>query len=135
VVTCRENIFENTVQYEKLKDIPFEIQIRSLLDYAWGEIEHDRNYKLAEEFPKEYNIPRKFEALAGALETLGYAFDLLSREARQYAKPIPNKIYKGNLNIKISPLSLRDFLTINFKDVPGFKPYFVSVDRMLDELN
>jgi ppGpp synthetase/RelA/SpoT-type nucleotidyltranferase len=103
VVTCRDNIFENNNEYEELKDVPFEIQIRSLLDYAWGEIEHDRNYKLAEEFPEENNIPRRFEALADALETLDYAFDSLSKEAQQYAKPITNKVHKGDLDIPISP--------------------------------
>ncbi|MGH9926390.1 MAG: GTP pyrophosphokinase [Nitrososphaeraceae archaeon] len=38
---------------DNMKLIPFEIQVRTLLDYAWGEIEHDQNYKLAEQFPKE----------------------------------------------------------------------------------
>jgi len=135
VVTCRDNIFDNTGQYEEFRDIPLEIQVGSLLDYAWGEIEHDRNYKLAEEFPRESNISRRFEALAGALETLDYAFDSSSKEAQQYAKPITNRIHKGDLDIPISPLSLREFLTLNFRDVPGFRPYFISVDRILDELN
>jgi putative GTP pyrophosphokinase len=133
-VKCRKDIFEDNKRYEEFKNIPFEIQIRSLLDYAWGEIEHDRNYKLAEEFPRESNIPRRFEALAGALETLDYSFDSLARETQQYAKPITNKIYKGDLNIPINPLSLREFLTLNFRDLPSFRPYFVSVNRVLDEL-
>lgn len=135
VVTGRENIFENTRQYEEYMDIPFEIQVRSLLDYAWGEIEHDRNYKLAEEFPSDSNIPRRFQALAGALETLDYAFDSLSKEAQQYAKPIANKIYKVDFDIPISPLSLREFLTFKFGDIQGFRPHFISVDKVLDELN
>jgi putative GTP pyrophosphokinase len=135
VVKCKQDTFEDNERYEEFKDIPFEVQIRSLLDYAWGEIEHDRNYKLAEEFPRESNIPRRFEALAGALETLDYSFDSLARETQQYAKPITNRIHKGDLNIPISPLSLREFLTINFREVPGFRPYFVSIDKVLDELN
>jgi putative GTP pyrophosphokinase len=36
VVTCRDNIFDNTGQYEEFRDIPLEIQVRSLLDYAGG---------------------------------------------------------------------------------------------------
>jgi putative GTP pyrophosphokinase len=136
VVRCKDNIFENIRQYEELKNIPFEIQIRSLLDYAWGEIEHDRNYKkLGEEFPKRSNISRKFEALAGALETLDYAFDSLSKESKQYAKPITNKIHRGDLDIPISPLSLREFLTFHFGNIPAFRPHFISVDKVLEELN
>ena len=53
VVTCRGNIFESAEEYERFKDIPFEIQVRSLLDYAWGEIEHDRNYKLVKNFQRK----------------------------------------------------------------------------------
>ena len=39
------------------------------------------------------------------------------------------------MDISISPISLREFLTFNFGDIPGFKPYYVSVDKVLDELN
>lgn len=38
VVRCKDNIFENNIQYEELKNIPFKIQVRSLLDYAWGKL-------------------------------------------------------------------------------------------------
>lgn len=45
-----------------------EIQIRSLLEHAWAEIEHSVVYKSGVEYPK--TILRLFAALAGALELL-----------------------------------------------------------------
>jgi putative GTP pyrophosphokinase len=119
---------------KETKLIPFEIQVRTLLDYAWGEIEHDQNYKLFEKFPEDSDIPRRFKALAGALETLDYAFDSLIKETKQYAIPIKNQIRNGELDIPVSPISLHEFLTWKFGDVPGFRPYFAKVDRTMEEL-
>lgn len=44
----REEAFRDANEYKKFKDLRFEIQVKTLLDYAWGKIEHDRNYKTAE---------------------------------------------------------------------------------------
>lgn len=119
---------------DNMKLIPFEIQVRTLLDYAWGEIEHDQNYKLAEQFPKESDFPRRFEALAGSLETADYAFESLSKETKQYAEPITNKIQRGELNMPIDQFSLREFLVWKFGDVLGFRPYFVKPERVMRNL-
>jgi ppGpp synthetase/RelA/SpoT-type nucleotidyltranferase len=40
----------------------FEIQVKTLLDFAWQEIEHDRAYKTSAQFPKK--IP-SLEAFQG----------------------------------------------------------------------
>jgi putative GTP pyrophosphokinase len=120
---------------QNMKLIPFEIQVRTLLDYAWGEIEHDQNYKLFEKYPEDSDIPRRFEALAGALKTLDYAFDSLSKETKQYANEITNKIKKGELDkIHISPISVREFLIWKFDDVPGLKRVFVKPEQIMNDL-
>jgi len=43
-----------------------EIQVRTILQHAWAEIEHDIQYKSESEIPKE--IRRKFRALGGLIE-------------------------------------------------------------------
>jgi putative GTP pyrophosphokinase len=39
--------------YEKFMGLNFEIQVKTLLDFAWQEIEHDRAYKTSAQFPKK----------------------------------------------------------------------------------
>jgi hypothetical protein len=67
-------------QYQPLRDNWFEIQIRSILEHAWAEIEHEVVYKSGVDFPDE--VKRRFARLAGSLELLDNEF-LALREARE----------------------------------------------------
>jgi ppGpp synthetase/RelA/SpoT-type nucleotidyltranferase len=40
-----KNLIKDKPEYAKFKELDFEIQVNTLLDYAWSVIEHDRNYK------------------------------------------------------------------------------------------
>jgi len=53
-------------EYKKFKEVKFEIQIRTILQHAWAEIEHDRNYKFSGELPDD--IKRRFKLIEGTLE-------------------------------------------------------------------
>jgi ppGpp synthetase/RelA/SpoT-type nucleotidyltranferase len=53
-------------EYSKFVNVKVEIQIRSILQHAWAEIEHDIGYKANEEVPNE--VKRKFSRLSGLLE-------------------------------------------------------------------
>lgn len=59
-----------------LRGQTFEVQIRSLLEHVWAEIEHDVVYKSGADWPKE--IRRRFAAIAGVLELLEHEFDELA---------------------------------------------------------
>jgi ppGpp synthetase/RelA/SpoT-type nucleotidyltranferase len=69
-------------ELESFAGLKFEIQIRSILQHAWAEIEHDRNYKFKGELPK--NLQRRFYALAGMLEIADREFNTLSEEVEKY---------------------------------------------------
>lgn len=56
----------------------FEIQVRSVLEHAWAEIEHEICYKSGTRFPDL--LLRRFGALAGALEILDTQFSALRKE-------------------------------------------------------
>lgn len=64
--------------YKTLRRRWFEIQIRSILDHAWSEIEHEVIYKAGIDYPIE--VRRRFTAVAGALEVLEHAFAGLTIE-------------------------------------------------------
>lgn len=57
---------------EVLGEMWFEIQVRSLLQHAWAEVDHDIKYKSGVDFPKP--LKRRLAAIAGSLETLDQAF-------------------------------------------------------------
>jgi ppGpp synthetase/RelA/SpoT-type nucleotidyltranferase len=59
-------------EYKPLKGVWFEVQIRSILEHAWAEIEHEVVYKSGIKFPPE--ALRQFAALAGTLEILDGEF-------------------------------------------------------------
>jgi len=56
----------------------FEIQIRSILDHAWSEIEHETIYKSGIHYSRD--VRRRFKAVAASLEVLEDAFSALTSE-------------------------------------------------------
>ena len=101
-------------EYQEYKGIKFEIQIRTLLQHAWAEIEHDRNYKFSGELPSE--IKRRFYLVAGSLELLDREFEQLSQDIDTYAERIRDDAEQGNLSAKINSTSLLEYLSIKLKE-------------------
>jgi len=67
---------DNQVQlkeYQKFKGCKVEIQIRSILQHAWAEIEHDLEYK--SKAVVSYETRRNFSRLAGLLEFADLEFE------------------------------------------------------------
>lgn len=90
----------------------FEIQIKTILEHAWAEIEHDRNYKY-KGLPKK--IQRDFYLLSGTLESADDKFDDINKKIEEYAKVIDTKTKAGKLlDIKIDPFTLKQFLIDKF---------------------
>jgi len=75
-------------EYKRYKGLKFEIQIRSILQHAWAEIEHDLGYKSSSDVPKE--IRRKFSRIAGLLETADENFCEIKQSLEQYNNKINN---------------------------------------------
>lgn len=44
-------------EYDEVSDLPFEIQVRTVLQHAWAELAHDRSFKFGAPLPK--SIRRK----------------------------------------------------------------------------
>lgn len=111
----RESLFEN----KKFKNMRVEIQVRTILQHTWAEIEHDRNYKFSGTLPHE--IKRRLNLLAALLEIADNEFDQISGLIESYSQDVSNETKKGNLDIEINSTSLKQFLSEKFADVPGIE--------------
>lgn len=65
-------------EYQRYRGIKFEIQIRSILQHAWAEMQHDLGYKTEEAVP--HAARRKFALAAGLLEVADDLFVNLRHE-------------------------------------------------------
>lgn len=99
-------------EYKKYENLPFEIQVRSLLQHVWAEIEHDRNYKFSGKLPTE--LERRFYLVAGVLECADREFVLIAQEIDKYKHEISEELKKGDLNIDINTASLKEYLSNKF---------------------
>lgn len=71
----------------------FEIQVRSILQHAWAEIEHDLGYKTKGSLPRE--VERRFARLAGLLELADDEFDRLTVESKDHANGVREAVSAG----------------------------------------
>lgn len=108
-----------------------EIQIRSILQHSWAEIEHDTGYKSEAEIPR--HIRRRFSRLAGLLEIADREFIDIRNELAAYSKEVTEKIEKavcseegGNLD----PLPLDKITIQNFV---RHDPLLTKLDSLLVE--
>lgn len=84
---------EAEFDYSKFK---VEIQISSILQYTWAEIEHDIGYKSKEEIP--YDIKRSFSRLAGLLELADEEFLRIKNEIFAYKNQLMSSYLSANLD-------------------------------------
>jgi ppGpp synthetase/RelA/SpoT-type nucleotidyltranferase len=66
-----------------LTEIKIEVQVRSVIEHAWAEIEHELRYKSGLTLPEE--IQRRFTVAAGTLELVDSEFDRLADELADLA--------------------------------------------------
>lgn len=99
-------------KHPEFRNIRFEIQLRSVLQHAWAEIEHDLGYKA------EFGIPvpmrREFSRVAGLLEIADNQFIELREGIRKYEFEVKEKIRNDEAGeITIDRVSLREFVSLN----------------------
>jgi putative GTP pyrophosphokinase len=77
-------------EYRKFADFKAEIQVRSILQHAWAEIEHDLGYKKKNAIPAP--IRRRFSRLAGLLELADNEFVHIRNELSDYTNSMTQMI-------------------------------------------
>ena len=97
---------------ESLCKFKFEIQIRTVLQHTWAEIEHDLGYK--NEFGVPIHVRREFSRMASLLEVADEGFGRIKKELDDYSAIVIDKLQKGDVaNVAIDTLSLREFMKYN----------------------
>lgn len=94
-------------EFKSLKGLKFEVQIRSILQHAWTEIEHDLGYKSKISVPD--NFIRAFNRLSALLETADIEFDRLKKDLKTYESTLPNLIATTPNDIEINQASLLSY--------------------------
>src|SRR5438034_11106631 len=86
-----------------------EIQVRTILQHAWAEIEHDIQYKSVETIPS--SLKRRFMLLAGMLEIVDREFEAVQKEDEQLRREARVSVQQGRLDkVEITPDALRAYL-------------------------
>jgi putative GTP pyrophosphokinase len=107
-------------RWSALTEMTFEVQIRSLLDHAWAEIEHEVAYKSGVEFG--IDVKRRFAAVAGVLEILEREFlelrhkfiELVERHSEEYR-------HRTGLSEKLDAARLVAFLEVSRPGALGWR--------------
>ncbi|WP_283593156.1 GTP pyrophosphokinase [Paraclostridium bifermentans] len=107
VVSLKEDRF-NLTEYSAFKELKLEIQIRSISQHTWAEIEHDLGYKSEIEIPK--NIRRDFYRLAGLLELVDKEFIEIREKLKAYSDDIETQIIDSKKDILIDSISIKSYI-------------------------
>ena len=95
-----------------MRNIPFEVQMRTALQHVWSAIEHDIGYKGAVKLPPEF--VRQFSRLAGMLEMADDEFSRLRTTMTDYRRQVQALVKSGQFSeVSLSTDSFRQFLELH----------------------
>ena len=95
-------------EYKRYADLKAEIQIRSVLQHAWAEIEHDLGYKTTLGVPRD--VRRSFSRLAGLLELADKEFVSIRESLKEYEKALPERLERAPESVLLDKASLKAFI-------------------------
>ena len=103
----------------------FEVQMRTILQHAWANMNHDTGYKSGVEIPVEYR--RNMNRLAGMLELADEQFSRIRTEINDYRRQVQSLVASGRLEeVPLDGDSYRSYLKL--------RP-FDALNRRIDSLN
>jgi len=118
-------------EYGIYKNLKCEIQVRTILQHAWAEIEHDIVYKSNEEIP--YQLRRQFASLAGLLEIADREFEQLRHNQVKVRENIEKAIMGDDLYMPIDLDSL-SFYFAKYHNKKSLSDRGRLILKMLDDL-
>ncbi|XHH09848.1 MAG: GTP pyrophosphokinase family protein [Candidatus Bathyarchaeia archaeon] len=119
---------------EEFVDCLFEIQIRTILQHAWAEFEHDRNYKFKGVLP--LLLKRRLAMVSGNLELMDWTFESIAMSFNEYTIGLHEKTSKGDLTPLITSASLSIYLGKKLEELVknGLQPVLYFDSKVIGEL-
>lgn len=122
-------------EHEPHPDFRLEIQIRTVLQHAWAEIEHDLGYKAQDLVPEP--IRRRFSRIASLLEIADQEFVSIRRDLLHYQSAVRAELTQGQSlpldTVSLDSLTQTDEVRALDQRVAGFlqrpridEPFFPS---------
>lgn len=108
LIMSLNEIRSNLTEYKQFKGMKFEIQIRTILQHAWAEIEHDLGYKSEVEVPSK--VKRRFFRLASILELADEEFQNIVGEIDEYKVEVRENIVSLLDSIEVNSNSVEEYL-------------------------
>lgn len=103
-VVCLSKQRRELAEYKRYGGLKLEVQVRSILQHAWAEIEHDLGYKSEAGIPRI--LRRRFARVAGLLELADAEFDAIRADIAQYADSVGAQIARNPEQVAIDLTSL-----------------------------
>lgn len=98
-------------EHARFAGLQTEIQIRSVLQHAWAEIEHDLGYKTPAAVPS--SIRRRFSRLAGLLEIADSEFETLRRDVGSYKEQVGERVEDSPDDLPVDRDSLLAYASVS----------------------
>jgi ppGpp synthetase/RelA/SpoT-type nucleotidyltranferase len=124
-------------RYDKIRDILFEIQVRTISMDAWANISHYLSYKADTDIPKD--LRRDFNALSGLFYVADTHFELFYKQSKKTQQNIENQLKSSmedtnkTIDIEINLDSLRAYLLSKYPDRKHSGD--MSISTLIIELN
>ena len=96
-------------EYHRFASAITEVQVRTILQHAWAEIEHDIQYKSSATIPRD--IRRRFMALAGVLELADREFQAIQDQDAALNTAARTLVEQGKYSeVELTPTALKLYL-------------------------
>lgn len=99
---------ETLPEYAGLANLPFEIQIRTVLQHAWAELSHDRAYKFRGKLRDD--LQRRVNLCSGMLEMIDREFVSIVKDIDEYEDLVKSQTTSETLELSLDSISITKFL-------------------------
>ncbi|BEK72540.1 hypothetical protein EATA6166_04320 [Enterobacter asburiae] len=124
---------QELAEYEYIANLKCEIQVRTMLQHAWAELTHDRNYKIGMNLP--LSIERKINLYSGMLELADQGFSEIIASINKYRLSLKEEDLLTSHSQTIDSISLMEFTKQASKELGIYLSELGTwADKYIDEV-